>query len=496
MNELQYRLVGFAIGMMLIFSFFSCEKDFDDYSNNTNHILSFSTDTLSFDTILSTIGTSTHRFMVYNKNDKPLNISSIALDSEGKSGFRMNVDGLKGTLIQNVEIGAKDSLYVFVEATLSENEENSPIKINDYITFTTNTVQQKVVLEAYGQDVFIWRGKIIEEDMILAQEKPYLIYDSLLIKEGVELTIPEGTVFYLHDKAEIKVYGTIKAKGTIHNRIIFRGDRPDYLFSALPYDRIPRQWGGIYIAPESYDNELEYIEIRNGTYGIFCEEAQPERLKLKMKNSVLKNSYSSLFSSVNCWIEAENCEISNAGEALLYLVGGKYEFTHCTMANYMNWGSYFNNWTTQGKTLILTNYQTDSVGKKIYFPLEKADFYNSIIYGNRYRASYVTIPDTINSTFNYQFQNCLLYADSAKIYKNTTKCIFNKEPVFLNINRNPDQTLRPEFIFDYRPDSVSPARNAADPFISAQLPADINGISRFTDDKPDIGAYEWVPQNE
>ena len=36
----------------------------------------------------------------------------------------MNVDGLSGREFHNVEIRAKDSIYVFVEATLPENGRN------------------------------------------------------------------------------------------------------------------------------------------------------------------------------------------------------------------------------------------------------------------------------------------------------------------------------------------------------------------------------------
>ena len=53
----------------------------DHYSTNPTYRLSFSTDTLAFDTIFSTIGSTTRQFMIYNKNSEPLSIESIMLAS-------------------------------------------------------------------------------------------------------------------------------------------------------------------------------------------------------------------------------------------------------------------------------------------------------------------------------------------------------------------------------------------------------------------------------
>ena len=54
-----------------------CDGLDENYSTNPNHRLSFSTDTLSFDTVFTTIGSATKQFMVYNKNSEPLNIERI-----------------------------------------------------------------------------------------------------------------------------------------------------------------------------------------------------------------------------------------------------------------------------------------------------------------------------------------------------------------------------------------------------------------------------------
>ena len=82
----------------------ACDGLDDHYSTNPTYRLSFSTDTLAFDTIFSTIGSTTRQFMIYNKNSEPLSIESIMLASGESTGFRMNVDGRKGSSFNNVGI--------------------------------------------------------------------------------------------------------------------------------------------------------------------------------------------------------------------------------------------------------------------------------------------------------------------------------------------------------------------------------------------------------
>ena len=61
------------------------------------------------DTVLTGIPTSTRQLKVYNPNKKALLISSIVLADAGKSGFRINVDGIKGNQFSDIEIAGEDS---------------------------------------------------------------------------------------------------------------------------------------------------------------------------------------------------------------------------------------------------------------------------------------------------------------------------------------------------------------------------------------------------
>ena len=137
-QNMKLKVKYFLISLFGCLGLLSACDDLDNYSTNSSHTLEFSYDTLHLDTILTGIGTSTHILKVYNRHKEPLLISSIQLADAANSGFRINVDGIKGTSFTDVEIRQKDSLFVFVEATLFPQNSDEPIFKRDSIVFTTN----------------------------------------------------------------------------------------------------------------------------------------------------------------------------------------------------------------------------------------------------------------------------------------------------------------------------------------------------------------------
>ena len=497
MDKLQ-RIIFIPVAILLASFFYACDDGFENYSSNPNHLLSFSRDTIVFDTIISTINTPFQTFKVYNRNSKALLISAVSLENGNESGFKINVDGRAGDSFENIEIRGNDSLFVFVDARPPKMNSNEPEYLTDYIVFTTNGVRQKVLLEAAAQDAEIWRGLVIHSDTILSNEKPFVIFDSLLIKEGATLHLQEGTTFYMHSGSEIIVQGNLKAKGTLEKPIVIRGDRFGYMVG-ISYDLIPGQWEGFRFESTSFDNELEYMRIRNGKNAMNFQLSDPERLKAKMKNVVMTNFKGTLINSVNCYIEAENCEFTNSQGALLNLIGGKYSFIHCTIANYyfssseLGWGSSSN------QTVALSNrYFNNETNEVEFYPIIQADFYNTIIWGSQFRTtSQFSLRESEESSIEYFLKNCLFpHLNASNDDENdpnniprVVNCIINEDPKFRIIMSENPQKL--EFIYDFRLNSTSPARDRADVRAAEKVPYDINGISRFLDGKPDMGGYEW-----
>ena len=482
-----------------------CDGLDENYSTNPNHRLSFSTDTLSFDTVFTTIGSATKQFMVYNKNSEPLNIERIIQASPATSGFRINVDGRKGDNFDNVRIAAKDSMYIFVEVTVNPNGKDQPLLIQDSIVFTYNSVKQTVLLEACGQDVkLIKGGQTLSEDTKLTAERPYLIYDSLMIDKGVTVNIEEGTTFYMHDKAKIIVDGTIIANGTMDKPIVFRGDRLDFILDILPYDRTPGQWEGIVFNNESFDNIFNNVIVRNGNNGITCKASDPEKSKLKINNSQITNMDGNVLTATNCNLEAANSEFTNATVDVVVLNGGKYSFTHCTLANYISAKSRHSE-SKEGEashTLQLFDNYSNSNKAIMPYDLLQANFDNCIIDGSLGAGKEIKIDIGTksmllrNNDLKYHFDHCVVMMDQTSS-ENFTDVIFIKGKDESKMEYRMTGGEKNKYMYDFRPDKeTTPGVGKADLFVSQKYPVDRNGVNRLTNNGPDIGAYEFVPKEE
>ena len=308
--------------VLFIFSFVLSGCFDERISNDPNDRLTFSTNIVKFDTIFTQRGTATLSFKVYNHAKKSLKIESVTLADAANSGFFINVDGSKGPVIRDLEIRGKDSLYVFVEANVDPTNQNSPLLIKDSIVFVTNGIRQDVKLEAYGQDVNVLWGEVLPDgENVFTGEKPYLVYDSLVIPTTSSLALSEGTTLYFHSKAMLEVKGKIDARGTASRPVTFRGDRLDRMFADLPYDYLPGQWGGIRIHTDSYGNRFDHVAMRGTSTGIVIDSSDVSRTKIIFSNSVIHNSSNNLVSSTESRIEAWNCQFSNASGALMSLSG-------------------------------------------------------------------------------------------------------------------------------------------------------------------------------
>ncbi len=451
--------------------------DLDNYSTNPSHTLSFSQDTLRMDTILAGVGTSTHILKVYNRHKEPLLISSIQLADAASSGFRINVDGIKGTSFADIEIRQRDSLFIFVEATLQPQDSDVPIFKKDSIVFVTNGIRQDVKLHAYGQDFIAFRGKEIVEDTIISSKRPIVIYDSLIVKPNVQLTLSAGVKLYFHGKSGLRVYGTLIANGTIDNPVVFRGDRTDNMFAYLPYDRLPGQWGGIKIEAKSFENQLNYVDIHGGIYGIQCDSAGTERVKINIANSIIHQVSGNGLSFIDCKATVANSSISNAGRYCVNLTGGDYEFVHCTLANYYSWD------IKKGVALRFANEHNG-----LPYPLSLAAFRNCIITGSSNDEISGVSSNDSSVPFNYYFSNCLINSiveENDKI----VNVVWKKDDNFTLMDSREQR-------YDFSLNSKSAAINIAANEDALSYPYDLKGNSRLTDGYPDAGCLEWIDEKE
>ena len=123
--------------LFLLTLFSACRKE-NAISTDPSHRLSFSVDTVMFDTVFTTLGSSTHQLKVYNPYKEDLSISEIRLMGGEQSRFKLNFDGEAGTVFQDKIVPASDSLYAFLKVTIDPSDVNTPFIVEDSIMFITN----------------------------------------------------------------------------------------------------------------------------------------------------------------------------------------------------------------------------------------------------------------------------------------------------------------------------------------------------------------------
>lgn len=448
----------------------------EDFSTSPSDVLSFSTDSVRFDTVFTTQGTATRNFKVYNRNGKALMISSISLADAGNSGFYINVDGMKGPNIYNMEISAGDSLYVLVEITAPASGQNAPLLIKDSVVFIVNGVRQDVKLEAYGQDAVLLRKQVYADGVhTLNADKPYIVYDSLVVKEGAELVLQPGTRLCFHSGACMVVEGKVTAKGEQDNPVVLRGDRLDNMLSYLPYDRLAGQWGGVHIKEKSYDNVFEHVSMRGTVDGLVLDSADMGRNKITITNSILHNSSKNVLTVNQCRAVVQNSELSNAVGALVYMEGGSADFLQCTLANYY---SLFENVKLQ--MIYLTRFDDPELAVPAH-----VSFGNCIVAGN----AGIISPSDVTS-LDVLFRNTL-FTVAGSDDDNFMNCIWSGNPMFNCVGGD-------VYYYDYRIGSTASSayRTGDESLLSEPLRRDMYGTPRPYGTNPDVGAYQIPEQQE
>lgn len=481
------RLLPCASGLLIIIPVLvllgSCRFD-EPYAAGPDKKLSFSNDTIVFDTVFTTIGTATRSLMVYNPHPHPLLISSIRLARGNASPFRLNIDGQATLHATDVSVAANDSMFIFIRATIDPNDQTGPMIETDSIVFLTNHNIQDVKLVAWGEDAHFYNNAVIASDYAFHSDKPHVIYGFLAVDSSFTLTVYPGTRLHFHRNAFLLVYrdATLKVLGTADQPVIFQGNRTE-----LYYRDLPAQWGHpiigacIYFFPGSINNMINHAIIKNGIVGIKCDTlGNSQNPTLRMYNTEIRNMSGIGLLARGTWIEAGNILIANSGtHALAILYGGTYDFRHLTI------GNFWNRTVRQTPSLLLNNYYYyyETV---IARPLTKAFFGNSVIYGNLQEELRLDKSDL--AQFSFEFSYCLIRSDTLTSQSiGFNNCIFLQDSIF----RNPE-------LHQLEPDSLSPLINAGNRFITEQslfdLRYDLRGTSRLNDAAPDIGAIEAVPE--
>ena len=489
MMKLKFLILSFLALMVVACS------DYESFSDNPNYRLEFSQDTVAFDTLVSTIPSSTKTLYAFNNNGNGMRISTIRLEGGASSKFRVNVDGrfLADGAWHDFEVLKHDSLIIRIEMTPPEVGTNEPLYFEDKLHFVLeNGVQQTVVLSGGSVDAYIKKGLIIESDETLLTDKAYVIYDSLVVKKGATLTLVEGTKLMFHDKAALHVYGKLLVQGSLEKPVILRGDRMDHMFDYLLYDNTPSRWEGVIIHKGSYGNELYQCDLHSSLFGIIVEDTEelnPDVTKpsVTLDCCILHNIGGDGLQLNNCVSKVTNTQISNTLGHTVNLNGGSHLFVYCTLAQFYPFTA------NRGDGLHLAS--SEDGGE--YGLLRKAYFINCVITGY---GDDVVMGENIpqDGSCDYLFHHCFVNTPPVEEDERLVDCIYDRDK-----KKNEEEKLvRDEnfmlfdtenFIYDFTPKPESAIRSLADPNYEGIPIFDRLGVSRFADEGPDAGCYECVP---
>ena len=483
----KYYINIFFLSIIISVLLSSCRKD-ETISTDPSLKLSFSTDSVMFDTVFTTMGSVTKKLMVYNPNSNAVNISRVRLAGGVNSPYTVNIDGASGTEVRDIEIGGNDSMYVFIRVTVDPVNGNLPLVVKDSVIFETNGNQQDVDLLSWGQNAHFIVADVNTPGLppysLIAKEgehihwendKPYVIVGYGVVDSTASLTIDAGCRIHFYNNSGLWIYknASIKVNGTIDENVVFQGVRLE-----PEYQDVPAQWDRILINESDVDSEFNYAVIKNAVIGIQAEtfdESQGNTLFLN--NTKILNSQGWGIFTRFYTIEANNILIANSGSSCLNLTsGGNYSFKNSTFAN------YWSHSVRQDPILHLSNYyiQYTQDGQEIHVgDVEQAYFGDCILYGGGENEVLIDEYTDVVTAFNYSFNYSLLKMTAIED-DHYTNCFFNEDPLFIDHSAN-----------DYHLSDESPAIEKGIPMGNM---FDIDGIERG--EKPDLGVYEWVKEEE
>lgn len=451
--------VGF--GLML-----ACDPVEEKISRDRNATLLFSSDTVIFDTLLSTVGSITKRLRIYNPNENALELD-LNVGQLENSPYTITVNGLEGKSFDNEVIFGNDSLTILVTVLIDPQDQDNPYLVKDSLVVQSNQNQYDVKLVSYGQDAIFISQAEFDCDVTLTSERPYVVYGFAVIPENCTLTMEPGARMLFDNDAFLAVSGTLLIQGDTANPVILRNSRLDSNF-----ENTPGQWLGVYFQDGSTGNQVSHAVISNSVIGLSAGNPDnTSEIDVSVTNSVIENmSFAGIFGTdVN--MEVINNLIYNCG---IYMVanfgGGNYTYYHNTFVNTPN------SFIRDAPSVQLANWipvsETQAVANDINVVMV-----NNIIWGDL-EEELVILEPLGNFQNEFDIRNNIIRSVDTSWEPDNFISVSRNFPGFVNTNNR-----------NYQLDSLAFARDIG---LDVGIINDLLDVQR--DETPDIGAYERVDQ--
>ena len=463
----------------------------EDFTPSQSADISFSIDTLRFDTVFTEIGSITRSVRIRNLSEDNITIQEIKL-TESDSKFRMNVDGLPGSSFQDIRINGQDSIWMFIEVTIDPDEplSASPFVINETVEVSSGSDVSLLHLEAFGQNANYFpsrdaQGQVIgltcnNGTIVWDDPRPYVVngllfIDScgLVISPGTQVfvhggivrlgdqIVNDGGLFFLQD-------GSIDVVGTADQPVVIQGDRLEPAFND-----VPGQWSGIRLLAGSQNNRFSHTTIRNSIVGIRADSAS----QVTLESCNIHNTANVGFIGIGAEAVINNSLFfNNAAQSILLSQGGNYELNYNTIANNIN----------DQPGLFIDNFQCLDVDcEQIAIRPNTTTIRNSIVTGSNPNEVVIVditdgnTPESLNLSFS---QTLLRIEETENLFDFESicdACLINPEgPLFLDASND-----------IYTLDTMSVGMNQGLPI--PNVVTDLIGVLR-DGMTPDIGCFELV----
>ena len=381
--------------------------------------LRFSTDTLLFDTLFTQKGSFSKRLTVYNDGLTDVIIPGISISNNSSTFYKLIISGIESNSVENIKLRARDSLLILASVNIDPSQTNLPFIVKDSIEFSLFNNKKYIDLIAWGQNAHFISDSILVCNQFWAADKPYVIYNSILIDSLCSLTIEKGAKIYSHKNSAIFVKGSLIAQGTPAERITFMNDRFDG-----DYLNYSGQWEGIYFLEGSVNNKIEFTDIKNSIIGIRIGSPDNDTTwDLELNQVLIENSSSYGILSFTSDLKMINTAVVQSGiRAIGLYLGGNYHIENCTLLNHN-----FSQVRREGLLLMSDNILlADNTVLREDFNLE---FYNNVVWGNLIEE--ITVSNSGFTVFSMDIQKCLLKTQNIEFFNGN---IINQEPIFTNYN--------------------------------------------------------------
>jgi len=499
------------LSLSVFLAFEACEDPIQPVARGA---LTFSADTIKFDSLFINFLSPSERFTAFNRTGNDILISRVWLENGDESDFTLIVDGRTGNDINEVEVAQDDSLRIFVNLKSNIRDDFA----EDYLLFQIGDEVQRVLIRAFVVDAYYFgarlrlfsldeetcqidslsfTGYFFRRDTVLTPEKPIIFDGPILIPPNVTVTIAPGTeIFFTPYKVEIDqcdgtsvfslfstliVSGTLNAEGLPGASIVMQGTRLDEEFSDNP-----AQWRGVRFTQSSRNNILKHTLIKNASIGVEVDSVSfGDTPRLLMQHSQISNmstfgvyglGYSQNGLGDVPALVMENSIINNCGRAVAMIGGGNLGFYNCTIDNTQFAGR-------RQAQVFVSNF--DTLGGNIIVYPTQLRMVNSVIWSPGALSSNVELNDEIGpyTPEEIQFDHCLIRFNPESdldITPYLTNSLLNEDPLFEDASDG-----------NFRPREGSPLIDMGKD-LSARYLLDFRGSEDTIRRLPfDIGAFEY-----